>query len=225
MKIRGRVIAAALALTTCVLAYGNTVHAANYYTETITQSETVSPNGSANTTNSNHSYTNGTTSNTSTSNSTSPNTAMSAAEAATASAIQVATNKRIYFNDNLAMQVLPVLNQQRAAAGLPALTWDATVTQAAKVRAIEITQDFSHTRPDGRDCLTALSDYSTYTYWNGENIACGQYSPEEVMTAWMNSPGHRANILLERYTSVGIACCFDPTSEYGYFWVQMFIEK
>lgn len=58
-----------------------------------------------------------------------------------------------------------------------------------------------------------------------ENIASGQGSPDEVMNSWMNSEGHRANILSSDFTQVGIACYYDPNTSYKYHWVQLFINE
>lgn len=78
---------------------------------------------------------------------------------------------------------------------------------------------FSHTRPDGSDCFTAVNgEYGMM----GENIAAGQPTPEAVMIDWMNSQGHRENILTPEYNVIGISCYLDETSEYGFHWVQMF---
>lgn len=104
---------------------------------------------------------------------------------------------------SLAMQVLSLVNSERAKYGLRALTYDAHLSRAADIRAVEIKSLFSHTRPDGRSCFTALDEVG-YSYRKaGENIAYGQESAEEVMNAWMNSEGHRANILGD-YTFIGI---------------------
>ena len=105
---------------------------------------------------------------------------------------------------NYADQVLKLVNQERAKAGLPALTTNKTLQAAANKRAQEIVQSFSHTRPDGSSCFTVLNDYSISYRSAGENIAYGQKTPAEVMKAWMNSPGHRANILKNGFGKVGI---------------------
>lgn len=133
------------------------------------------------------------------------------------------------YNDAYANQVLTIVNQQRAANGLPALTMNEKACNAAKVRAKEIVESFSHTRPDGRTCFTALPETglsSGIDYWAaGENIAAGQQTPTSVMDAWMNSSGHRANILSSDFTEIGIACYTDPNAYYRIYWVQMFIGK
>ena len=105
---------------------------------------------------------------------------------------------------SLARQVFLLVNAERAKHGLSALTYDSTLERAADVRAAEIKKSFSHTRPDGKSCFTAI-DETGYSYRTaGENIAYGQRSASEVMEAWMNSEGHRANILGQNYTNIGV---------------------
>lgn len=129
----------------------------------------------------------------------------------------------VSFNSGYADQVLTLLNQERAKAGLAPLTMNQGAINAANVRAKEIVSSFSHTRPNGQSPFTALNEAGVSYRASGENIACGQDTPSEVMTGWMNSSGHRANILNSNFTQVGIACFEDPNSTYGYYWVQLFI--
>ncbi|MBP5553743.1 MAG: hypothetical protein J6X94_02620 [Lachnospiraceae bacterium] len=117
------------------------------------------------------------------------------------------------------MQVLNLCNQQRAAYGLAPLSWDASnLAPGAAVRAQEITALFSHTRPDGSSCFTAVRNPGRL----GENIAAGQRTPAEVVDDWMNSPGHRANILNGKFTKLGVGYVYVPGDMYGHYWVQMF---
>ena len=136
---------------------------------------------------------------------------------------QVQITGSITICEGYEQQVLPIINAYRAQAGLPALTWNDGAAAAARARAQEIVYLFSHTRPDGSDCLTALTEAGEINPWRGENIAGGQTSPSEVMYTWMNSPGHRANILHEKFASVGVACIYIPNSTYGFYWVEMFV--
>ena len=118
------------------------------------------------------------------------------------------------------MQVLALVNEERAKHGLQSLTYDSLVSSAANIRAKEIKSLFSHTRPDGRSCFTALDEVG-YSYRKaGENIAYGQKSAKEVMSAWMNSEGHRANILGD-YTYIGIGVYESGGTIY---WSQFFAE-
>lgn len=106
-------------------------------------------------------------------------------------------------NSPLALQVFSLVNAERAKYGLSPLTYDSTLQGAADIRAVEIKSLFSHTRPNGLSCFTVLDEVG-YSYRKaGENIAYGQRTAEEVMTAWMNSEGHRANILGD-YDYIGI---------------------
>lgn len=118
-----------------------------------------------------------------------------------------------------AAQVVSLVNAERAKHGLSALTMDSSVTAAAQVRAGELYQSFSHTRPDGRSCFTALREAGAAYSGAGENIAYGQRSPEAVMQAWMNSSGHRANILSNKYTKIGVGYTVKNGVTY---WTQMF---
>lgn len=117
------------------------------------------------------------------------------------------------------MQVLNLVNAERAKYGLAPLSWDAVnLAPGAAVRAQEIAVYFSHTRPDGSSCFTAITNPGMV----GENIAAGQRSPEEVVNDWMNSPGHRANILNARFTKLGVGYFYNSQDMYRYYWVQMF---
>lgn len=108
---------------------------------------------------------------------------------------------------NYAMEVAAIVNRERAANGLPVLKYSDELSKAANTRAKEIQSYFSHTRPDGRSCFTAVTDMGIRYRYIGENIAYGQRSPVEVMNGWMNSPGHRANILSPNveYMGIGVA--------------------
>lgn len=122
-------------------------------------------------------------------------------------------------------EVLDYVNSEREKNGLPALVMDAELVDTANLRATEIVNKFSHTRPNGTDCFTAFPSMNAM----GENIAAGQRSAYEVMYdtsyGWMNSAGHRSNILSSSFNCVGIACYYDPNSYYGYHWVQCFGYK
>ena len=116
-------------------------------------------------------------------------------------------------NYDEAYQVLKQVNKERSKAGAGSLTMDKELLDAAMMRAAECTVDFSHTRPNGTDCFTA----SDKMY--GENIALGYGTPEAVMKGWMNSEGHKKNILNKEYKSIGIGCFVKNGSKY---WVQCF---
>ena len=120
---------------------------------------------------------------------------------------------------DFAAQVAALVNAARAEYGLPALTVDAKVQQAAQVRARESAQSFSHTRPDGSSFSTALTEAGVSYIRSGENIAYGQTTPQQVVQAWMDSAGHRANILDAGFTHIGVGHAVVNGTAY---WAQLF---
>lgn len=116
-------------------------------------------------------------------------------------------------------EVFALVNSAREENGLSALSLSSELCAAAEIRAKEIVRSFSHTRPDGRSCFTVLKDSGISYRAAGENIAYGQRTASAVMTAWMNSSGHRANILGRNFGRIGIACY---TVNGVRYWVQLF---
>ncbi|WP_411335246.1 CAP domain-containing protein [Ruminococcus gauvreauii] len=119
-----------------------------------------------------------------------------------------------------AEQVVDLVNAERAKAGLNALAIDESIASAALVRAKETETSFSHTRPDGRTFSSVLTDMGISFRGAGENIAWGQRTPEEVMNGWMNSDGHRANILNAKFTKIGVG--YYQNSAGTNYWTQLF---
>lgn len=120
-----------------------------------------------------------------------------------------------------AQAVLAEVNAARAQNGLSALTLDANMNRAAAVRATELAQSFSHTRPNGSRGLTALNEAGVSYRTAGENIASGQQSAQAVVSAWMNSSGHRANILSSLFGRMGVG---QATIGRRTYWVQLFAD-
>lgn len=89
---------------------------------------------------------------------------------------------------------------------------------AAQDRTYEIGRYYSHTRPNGKMCLSVLDDYNISYSTAGENIIIGCYSAEDAFESWMNSPPHKANMLDPSYTHF----CVATTTDNG-AWVQLFI--
>lgn len=118
-----------------------------------------------------------------------------------------------------ASQVVALVNAERAKYGLSALKVDSRVQQAAQVRVKETVQSFSHTRPNGSSFSTALTEAGVSYIRSGENIAYGQSTPQQVVQAWMNSSGHRANILNESFTTIGVGYTVSGGTAY---WAQLF---
>lgn len=124
--------------------------------------------------------------------------------------------------DAFADAVVELVNAERAKAGLSPLSVHDGVAEAANKRAQEIKGTFSHTRPDGSNFSTVLTQAGISYRSVGENIAYGQNSPEAVMQSWMNSSGHRANILNRDFTSIGVGHYKDASGTD--YWTQLFIK-
>lgn len=124
-------------------------------------------------------------------------------------------------SSSAASEVVRLTNSARSKNGYAALVEDGVLSEAAAVRAREIARSFSHTRPSGASFSSALSESGVSYLRAGENIASGQKSASEVVNAWMNSPGHRANILNSSYSRIGSASVnIDGT----HYWVQLFAD-
>ena len=121
----------------------------------------------------------------------------------------------------MALEVISLVNKYRAQHGLSALSYEDSLMASAQVRAREQEKLFSHTRPDGTSCFTALDEAGVSYRGAGENIAMGQRSAAAVMDAWMNSEGHRANILNSSFTKIGVG--FHVGTDGTYYWSQMFV--
>ena len=115
---------------------------------------------------------------------------------------------------NAAHAALNAVNQQRAAAGMGALGWNDNLAACAMIRATELQSSFSHTRPNGQDWWTVDSRVQF-----GENLAKLYNSADSVVTAWMNSPTHAANILAGDFKTLGMGI-FESGG--NYYWVQEF---
>lgn len=120
-------------------------------------------------------------------------------------------------------EVVSLVNAARAEKGLSALTSDESLNNAAAVRADELNNLFSHTRPDGRNCFSVLKDMGISYRTAAENIAIGQKTPQAVVNSWLSSPGHYANIMNENVTKIGVGVTKTNSGKYsGYAWVQLF---
>lgn len=127
-------------------------------------------------------------------------------------------------SEKYAKKVLSLVNKERTKAGLAALKLNKSLNEAAEIRAKELAEEFSHIRPDGRDCFTALTDAGIIYSSVGENIAAGQASPQAVVAGWMASDGHRANIMSADYTQMGLGY-YHSSKGNQHYWSQMFIKE
>ena len=135
--------------------------------------------------------------------------------------VQGSSSVSASIQSSAASEVVRLTNSARSQNGYAALVEDGALSEAAAVRAREIARSFSHTRPSGASFSSALSESGVSYLRAGENIAYGQKSASEVVNAWMNSPGHRANILNSSYSRIGSASInIDGTL----YWVQLFAD-
>lgn len=123
-----------------------------------------------------------------------------------------------------ASEVLRLVNIERDKVGAAHLVLDGALCDAANMRAIEMdySGNFSHTRPNGSDCFTVFSFCNISFYTCGENIAAGYPTPAAVVDGWMNSTGHKANILNAAFTKMGLGYSTGGGGEYGRYWAQEF---
>lgn len=123
-----------------------------------------------------------------------------------------------------AQEVLKLVNQERSKQGLSALTLDEKLNNVAQVKSQDMRDKnyFDHNSPTYGSPFEMMQKFGVNYSYAGENIAAGQKSATEVMDAWMNSSGHRANILNKNYTKLGVG--YVKGGSYGTYWCQEFIK-
>ncbi len=117
------------------------------------------------------------------------------------------------------------VNDVRAEYGLSELTLVPILIEGCEIRAEELPTQFSHYRPDGSTCFTAIKELGVTYNVVAENIAGGRSDPLGTFNQWMDSEGHRANILGESYTHIGIGYHYEADSTYGHYWSMFLIGK
>ena len=119
-------------------------------------------------------------------------------------------------------EVIRLVNVERAKKGLKALTYDWQLARVARYKSQDMKDNryFSHTSPVYGSPFQMMKSFGITYRSAGENIARGQVTPQAVVNAWMNSSGHRANILNASYTHIGVGYVAD-----GRYWTQMFVGK
>ncbi|MFD2706467.1 CAP domain-containing protein [Salibacterium lacus] len=125
-------------------------------------------------------------------------------------------------SENLKAEVIALTNEERTKRGLDPLQENGTVAEAAQAKSEDMAANdyFAHQSPTYGSPLRMLKEYGADFQTAAENIAAGQTTPEQAVQGWMNSEGHRKNILNEDLTHIGIGYEGD-----GKYWTQMFIEK
>lgn len=121
-------------------------------------------------------------------------------------------------------EVIRLVNVQRVNNGLQPLQkhWEASRVARYKSQDMINKKYFAHISPTYGSPFKMLEDFGLRFSAAGENIAYGQRTPQEVMNAWMNSPGHRANILSKTYTHIGVGAA--KASNGTLYWTQMFLK-
>lgn len=125
-------------------------------------------------------------------------------------------------NLNYEQKVVELVNVERQKAGLPALTLDSKISNVARTKSkdMAVNNYFAHQSPTYGSAGDMLKKAGiSWSAW-GENIASGQRTPEAVVTAWMNSPGHKANIMSTSFSKIGVG--YVTNSNGTPYWTQMF---
>lgn len=123
---------------------------------------------------------------------------------------------------DMAMEMYRMVNEYRAQYGLSPLEWDYNSYPAAQIRANELLQYNSHTRPDGTPYSSVYSQLGYAPASSGENIVYYYSTPGAALNSLINSPAHRDIILSGKFTHISIAYVYDANSYWGYYWVQEF---
>ena len=129
------------------------------------------------------------------------------------------TNSTVINYEN---EVIRLVNEMRAKNGLNPLTADWELSRVARYKSQDMKDNnyFSHTSPVYGTPFNMIKNFGISYKSAGENIAKGQKTPQAVVNSWMNSSGHRANILNSSYTKIGVGYVAD-----GNYWTQMFIRQ
>ncbi|MEE1060455.1 MAG: CAP domain-containing protein [Ruminococcus sp.] len=134
---------------------------------------------------------------------------------------QPTTQKPTENLNEYADEAIRLGNIERAKVGAGPLKKNTVLTEIAQIRSEEITREFSHFRPNGKDCFSLFFEKGVTSFTIvGENLARGQKTPEQAVKEWMNSSSHRDALLDPRYTQTGVACYKKGNSLY---WVQVFM--
>lgn len=121
-------------------------------------------------------------------------------------------------------EVIRLTNLERTKRGLPALKTNWELSRCARYKSQDMINKnyFAHQSPTYGSPFDMIESFGISMAAGGENIAMGQRTPQEVVNAWMNSPGHRGNILSTSFTQIGVGCAKSKSGTY--YWTQMFIR-
>ncbi|MBO1000634.1 LysM peptidoglycan-binding domain-containing protein [Bacillus sp. SD075] len=126
-------------------------------------------------------------------------------------------------SQSVEQQVLSLVNEERSKSGLASLKMDTAISHVAILKSEDMRDShyFNHTSPSYGSPFDMMKSFRISYKYAGENIAAGQPSADAVMKSWMNSPGHKANILNKNYTHMGIG--YAAGGKYTHYWTQQFI--
>ncbi|WP_230986766.1 CAP domain-containing protein [Cohnella fermenti] len=135
---------------------------------------------------------------------------------------------RIRQSNAYELEVFRLVNEERTSRGIAALTLNSRLAELARLKSIDMRDNnyFSHTSPTYGTPQQMLDRFGVEYRAYAENIAAGQPTPADVVRVWMNSAGHRANILDPRFTDTGVGFVEgNSTSRYRTYWTQLFIQR
>lgn len=143
---------------------------------------------------------------------------------ATSTTVSSGSGCEVAGNGSFESQVVALINQERSANGLPALKANSKLTGAARGHSQDMACNgfFNHVSPSSGDPSDRIWDAGYSFSWMGENIAAGYGSAAETVEGWMNSPGHRANILSANFTEIGIGYAYLAGSPFGSYITAVF---
>lgn len=118
-------------------------------------------------------------------------------------------------------EAIRLINAERSKAGLAELTIDSDLMDAAAKRAEEQPESFGHTRPDGSDFSTIREEFNVTGSPICENAGRGKDTASKQVNSWMNSAGHKANILNASITRIGVGYCYGEGSSKKHYWIML----
>ena len=126
---------------------------------------------------------------------------------------------------SIEQQVVNLVNAERAKAGLKPLKADWELARVARFKSEDMRDNryFDHNSPIYGTPFQMMKSFGINYRSAGENIAAGQTTAESVMKSWMNSPGHKKNILSPNFTHIGVG--YAKGGSYGHYWTQQFMSK
>ena len=123
-------------------------------------------------------------------------------------------------------RVVELVNIERGKEGLQPLAANPLLMKGASAKSQDMVDNryFSHTSPQYGSPFAMMKTFGIRYHYAGENIASGQTSPEAVVRSWMNSPGHRANIMSSKFNKIGVGHAYTSAGNYHHFWTQWFTD-